>query len=246
MKYIISISGGKDSTACLLYMLERVPKENILPIFIDTKWEHELVYKYLNYLENELDLKIKRIESLGMFELCKKYKFMPNRVMRFCTRELKIKPFLNWLYENFISKNLDFIIVEGIRRNESLSRSDTEVFDIQKVKINSNFYYLKKLYPVAYWSEERVFEFIKSKNLDLNPLYLKGFKRVGCYPCIFETKQSLKLIADDDFYVKRLRNLENEVSKLRGENVTFFHSSLNSVLHQKSLFAKTPTPEERP
>ena len=101
MKYIVSISGGKDSTACLLYMLERVNKDDVIPVFMDTKWETDETYEYLEYLEKALDIEIVRIESIGMFELCKKMKFIVNRQMRSCTLELKIKPFQKWLKDNF-------------------------------------------------------------------------------------------------------------------------------------------------
>ena len=63
MKYLVSLSGGKDSTACLLWALDTLPKEDIIPYYIDTKWEHDAVYEYLDYLENNLDVKIIRLES---------------------------------------------------------------------------------------------------------------------------------------------------------------------------------------
>ena len=132
MKYIVSISGGKDSTATLLFMLERVKKEDLIIVFIDTKWEADETYEYIDYLEKKLAIKIVRIESEGMFNLCLRKKCMPNKVMRFCTENLKIKPFNKWLYENFVSKNIDFILVEGIRRDESKARADTETFEIKK------------------------------------------------------------------------------------------------------------------
>ena len=69
MKYIVSISGGKDSTACLLYMLERVPKKDIVAVFCDTKWEADETYEYLNYLEKELDIEIVRLERKKMIEV---------------------------------------------------------------------------------------------------------------------------------------------------------------------------------
>ena len=57
MKYIVSVSGGKDSTATLLKVLEFAPKEDIIVVFCDTKWEADETYEYLNYLEDNLILK---------------------------------------------------------------------------------------------------------------------------------------------------------------------------------------------
>ena len=54
MKYLLSLSGGKDSTACLLWALDTLPKEDIITYYIDTKWEHDAVYEYLDYLKISL------------------------------------------------------------------------------------------------------------------------------------------------------------------------------------------------
>ena len=169
MKYIVSMSGGKDSTACLLYALNNLNRDDVIPVFIDTKWEHELTYEYLDYLEHKLNISIIRLESEGMFNLCIRKKFMPNRIMRFCTEELKIKPFNKWLYENFVSKDIDFIVIQGVRRDESKSRENTPTFIERKVTYKGKSFILKILYPIAYWSENEVFEYIAKNNIKLFP-----------------------------------------------------------------------------
>ena len=58
---MISVSGGKDSTATLLLAIER-ETENMHPVFADTGNEHELTYTYLDYLESRLDIKIQRVK----------------------------------------------------------------------------------------------------------------------------------------------------------------------------------------
>ena len=62
-KYIVSTSGGKDSTATLLLAIERVPKEDITAVFADTGNEHEAVYEYLDYLESFTGIKIHRLRQ---------------------------------------------------------------------------------------------------------------------------------------------------------------------------------------
>lgn len=63
IKHVISVSGGKDSTATLLIALENCPRESIVPIFCDTGNEHESVYEYLRYLEQALDITIHRLKA---------------------------------------------------------------------------------------------------------------------------------------------------------------------------------------
>lgn len=197
MKYLVSLSGGKDSTACLLWALETLPREDIVPYYIDTKWEHDAVYEYLDYLEEKLDVKITRLESIGMEELSIREKMMPNRFARFCTRELKIKPALEF-YETIEE---DFINITGIRRDESENRKDTESFFVKDG--------IKTLCPIAYWDTQRVFDYHKEYKIDVNPLYKKGFSRVGCYPCVYARKHELMMM--EDKYVKRLRSLEDKI-----------------------------------
>jgi len=231
MKYIVSISGGKDSTACLLYMLERVPKEDVIAAFCDTKWEHELTYKYLNYLEEILNIKIVRIESEGMEALVKRIKCLPNHFKRFCTKELKTKPFHKWLKEF----KEEFIVIEGIRREESRARSGTESFEVKESYFHKGLF-IPTLYPIAYWSKDKVIGYIKSKRIKLNPLYAKGYSRVGCFPCVFWGKQDLRLFANEEKYLKRMRNLEEEVSKLIGKKVKFFEDARDKFLRERMLF----------
>jgi 3'-phosphoadenosine 5'-phosphosulfate sulfotransferase (PAPS reductase)/FAD synthetase len=63
IKHVISVSGGKDSAATLLIALDRYPREHVLPIFCDTGNEHEIVYEYLTYLEQALDITITRLKA---------------------------------------------------------------------------------------------------------------------------------------------------------------------------------------
>lgn len=58
---IISVSGGKDSTATLLLAIER-NAENLKAVFCDTGHEHPEVYAYLDYLEVRLGITIRRIK----------------------------------------------------------------------------------------------------------------------------------------------------------------------------------------
>ncbi|OXS14907.1 phosphoadenosine phosphosulfate reductase [Zobellella denitrificans] len=58
---IVSVSGGKDSTALLLLAIER-GAENMRTVFADTGHEHPEVYRYLDYLEARLQLTIERIK----------------------------------------------------------------------------------------------------------------------------------------------------------------------------------------
>lgn len=71
---LVSVSGGKDSTATLLLALAQFP-DTMMAIFADTGNEHEVTYEYLDYLEQRLSLKIVRIKQdfSGKFEHKRKW-----------------------------------------------------------------------------------------------------------------------------------------------------------------------------
>jgi 3'-phosphoadenosine 5'-phosphosulfate sulfotransferase (PAPS reductase)/FAD synthetase len=50
---IISVSGGKDSTALLLLAIERQP-DNMQAVFADTGNEHEITYEYVQYINDKV------------------------------------------------------------------------------------------------------------------------------------------------------------------------------------------------
>jgi len=60
---VVSVSGGKDSTATLLLALERLPKESIYPVFADTGNEHPVTYDYVRSLGKTLGLEIKWVRA---------------------------------------------------------------------------------------------------------------------------------------------------------------------------------------
>ncbi len=60
--HVVSVSGGKDSTATLLLALEKHPRESLRFAFADTGNEHAAVHEYLNYLEQAIGITIDRLK----------------------------------------------------------------------------------------------------------------------------------------------------------------------------------------
>ncbi|NJD01917.1 MAG: phosphoadenylyl-sulfate reductase [Ruminiclostridium sp.] len=65
----------------------------------------------------------------------------------------------------------------GLRRDQSLTRQEVEIFEWDN---NHSIY---KINPIAFWSEEKVWEYIKKFNVPYSNLYNNGFRSVGCQPC---------------------------------------------------------------
>lgn len=73
---VISVSGGKDSTATLLLAMQHYPLDQIKPIFCDTGNEHEAVYQYLDYLESKLGIRIERLKADFSEQIARKRMFI--------------------------------------------------------------------------------------------------------------------------------------------------------------------------
>jgi 3'-phosphoadenosine 5'-phosphosulfate sulfotransferase (PAPS reductase)/FAD synthetase len=68
---ILSISGGKDSTAMTLLAIER-ETENLSAVFADTGHEHEQTYDYIDYLQSKTGIAITRVKADFSEQLAKK------------------------------------------------------------------------------------------------------------------------------------------------------------------------------
>jgi len=72
---IISVSGGKDSTALLLLAIERHP-DNMKAVFADVGNEHDLTYEYVRYLEQATGVPIRWVKADFTRQIAGKRKYV--------------------------------------------------------------------------------------------------------------------------------------------------------------------------
>ena len=137
---IVSVSGGKDSTAMCLNLLEQgYSTSDFIRVFCDTGWEDEGTYEYLDYLEETIgkidrikaDIKVKpedqefleyiesKIGESQMVRAILKNGIFPSGAAKFCTRMLKLEA----LEPYFDAIDDDMVNLVGIRREESAKRA---------------------------------------------------------------------------------------------------------------------------
>ena len=94
-RHVLGISGGKDSAALAIYMRQHYPELNIEYFFTDTGKELPEVYEFLGKLEGFLGKKIEYLNPDRDFDFwLKEYNnFLPSPQTRWCTRQLKLRPF---------------------------------------------------------------------------------------------------------------------------------------------------------
>ncbi|MGQ9675947.1 MAG: phosphoadenosine phosphosulfate reductase domain-containing protein [Chloroflexota bacterium] len=172
VRHILSLSGGKDSTALAIYMRDRVPEMEY--VFCDTEKELPETYAYLEKLEAYLGKPIKRLMHDGRgFDhyMAMRHNFLPSPLNRWCTQYLKLRPF-----EKFVGDD-PVISYVGIRADE-----DREGYISHKRNITT-------VYPFKEDGivERDVLDILRSSGLDL-PEYYRWRSRSGCYFCFFQQK----------------------------------------------------------
>lgn len=77
---VVSISGGKDSTACALLALERFPADEIRLVFADTGNEHEITLDYVHdYLPAALGLPVHTVRADFSAQIARKAQFVATK-----------------------------------------------------------------------------------------------------------------------------------------------------------------------
>jgi len=207
--FYVAVSVGKDSTATLLWCIENIGKEKLFVAFADTGHEARATYKYINYLEEVLKIKINRyFPQKNFYQLVEHKKIFPSKSSRYCTEYLK-KSVRNKVLTELINKGYEKIcIVTGVRADESEQRSKYPVYEEERE--------IGILRPILHWTEDDVFRYIHEKGLKVNPLYQKGCDRVGCFPCIFASPQEVVLLYEDPAFQdarKKIEFLERKIAR---------------------------------
>lgn len=72
--------------------------------------------------------------------------------------------------------------ITGLRRQQSDTRQRTQLVELYKFDVLRDRYILK-LNPMAAWSRDQVWTYVREHGLPYNPLHDRGFRSIGCWPC---------------------------------------------------------------
>jgi len=208
---VLSLSGGKDSTAMALWFAQ----SNISHrrVFIDTGWEHPATKEYLlEYLQPKIGpIEVLHSPEGGMKNLIRTMKLFPKKSRRFCTGKIKMLPMRIYLEE----QPYELVNAVGVRADESKKRSTYGEWEYSSA-LQADVWR-----PILSWSLQQVIDIHQQFEVRPNPLYLMGSKRVGCWPCIFSSKAEVRLLAEEDpDRIQEIYEFEKEINTLRrSENI---------------------------
>lgn len=147
-------------------------------------------------------------ERISMWSLIPKKQMPPTRLVRYCCKVLKE------------TGGKGRAIATGVRRNEStarrsrtfannFSRARPAALDFEDaaslfedaenaIEHDDNFIRSCRMrgktsfQPIVEWLDDDVWQFIDEQDIEANPLYADGFKRVGCIGCPFASPMERK------------------------------------------------------
>ena len=181
IRHLLGLSGGKDSSALAVYMRDRVPEMEYF--FSDTGKELPETYAFLDRLEVFLGKPIARLnmerdpsENRDFDHWLTLYGgLLPSSQVRWCTVNLKIRPFEEYVGED---KAYNYVAI----------RADEDRIGYKPLKTVS----LRNIEPKYPFKEdgitkEDVYRILEESGLGL-PDYYKWRTRSGCYFCFFQRK----------------------------------------------------------
>jgi hypothetical protein len=178
-RHVLGLSGGRDSAALAVFMRQRHPEIDVDYFFTDTGKELPEVYDYLTRLEGYLGKPIRRLNPDRDFDYwLKSYKnYLPSAQSRWCTRQLKLRPFEGWVRE-FLDAGETVISYVAIRSDEDYR----EGYQSNKDKL-----LIQLPFKEAGIDKAGVIEILDGSGLGL-PEYYDWRTRSGCTFCFFQQK----------------------------------------------------------
>ncbi len=178
-KHVLGISGGKDSAALAVFVRQNYPELDVEYFFTDTGKELPEVYEFLGRLEGFLGKPIARLNPRRDFDFwLREYKhFLPSAQTRWCTRQLKLAPFEQWIRPMLAAGDTVTTYV-AIRADEEYREGYTSKHENLKVRLP---------FREGGIDKKGVMDILESSGVGV-PKYYDWRSRSGCTFCFFQQK----------------------------------------------------------
>ena len=210
--HILSLSGGKDSTALAFFMKENMPEifKKLELVFYDTGCDLPETYDYLNKIELFLKKEITRIKPEKSFEhLLTINRVLPSHFRRWCTVELKVRPSQRFIEEKLKKEGKGIInLYVGIRKDEEHRKGILLISDLEKEQVRPQYPLINNC--ICKNDVERIL----IENGINYPSYYNYRSRNGCYFCFYQNAMDwLNLYENHPDLFKKASNYEKFTRK---------------------------------
>lgn len=210
--HILSLSGGKDSTALAFFMKENMPEifEKLELVFYDTGCDLPETYDYLNKIEVFLKKQITRVKPEKSFEhLLTINRVLPSHFRRWCTVELKVRPSQRFIEEKLKKEGKGIInLYVGIRKDEEHRKGILLISDLEKELVRPQYPLINNC--ICKNDVERIL----IENGINYPSYYNYRSRNGCYFCFYQNAMDwLNLYENHPDLFKKASNYEKFTRK---------------------------------
>lgn len=218
VRHLLGLSGGKDSAALAIYMRDKVPEMEYF--FADTGAELPETLAFVDLMEDYLGKEIVRLNAGRGFDYYLKLNgnFLPTARSRWCTTNLKLKPF-----EEFVG-NDPVISYVAIRADEQ--------YRTGYISTKPN---IKAVYPFKEDGKvkEDIVKILEESGIGM-PKYYDWRSRSGCYFCFYQRKIEWIGLHDNHPDLFEKAKAFEEYHKSKGRNHTWSQDeSLDEMLARK-------------
>lgn len=203
---VVSFSGGKDSLATLLLVLESKIQPKM--IFIDTGLELPETVEFTHEISHRYNLDLQIESASDSFWINLPFFGPPGKDFRWCCKTSKLGPASRLIKREYPEGVLSFI---GQRSYESEPRSKKGAVWKNPWVPGQN-----AASPIQRWTALHVWLYLFSRDAPINPWYERGLDRIGCWLCPASNLSELDAIRSDHEQFKQWEEYLEEYSLNHG------------------------------
>ena len=175
-RMVLASSFGAEDVV-LIHMMCNIDRNHTRVLTLDTGRLNQETYDVIDEIRKKYDVKVdvyfpnssaveEMVSNKGMNLM---YESMENRIL--CCNIRKIEPLKRALV------HFD-CWVTGLRREQSTSRNKISKLEIDTMNNN-----IVKLNPLADWTGDEIWEYVRENKIPYNKLHDSGYPSIGCEPC---------------------------------------------------------------
>ena len=171
----IAIASAFQTEGTVVMHMATQIKPDIPILFLETGYQFAETLAFKEQMTEKLGLNV--VDLVGRYTVQRQAETFGPRLFERdpekCCELNKVRPMFEALrgYDAWIT---------ALRRDSSPTRTDAPFVDQYEIESGR---WLVKINPVANWTRQDVYRYLKEHDLPRNPLYDLGYSSIGCAPC---------------------------------------------------------------